>query len=95
MEQIKETRQMIDPFIVEEIKKSCPKEAEIRPSDIVRVSGGGYALEVKDKKGNREAIYYFDHKGKLVEMDAFNATLAKTSKGKEDVYLMRNKGGRA
>lgn len=94
MEQIKEARQMIDPFVIEEIRKSCPKMEEIRPSDIVRVSGG-YALEVKDKKGRREAIYYFDNKGKLVEMDAFNETLSKTSRGEKDIYLMRNKGGRA
>ncbi len=81
----------IDGAIIEEIQKSCKKIENFRPSDIQAVTGG-FAVEVKDSAGNRDAIYFFDKTGKLDSVDAYQESLKKVAKTGKDVFIFKRSG---
>lgn len=66
MEQIK-YKADIDPVVIGNIIKSCPKK--IRPIDIIKVEKG-YAVEIKNENGQRQEVYYFNSQGLEPEMEA-------------------------
>lgn len=95
MEKIESIKPMIDASVVGEIMKSCPVKDGIVPSDIVRVEGG-FAVEVTGENGEKECLYYFDNKGKFLEVNAIKSSLRKTSKdGQGKEYFWQKKAGQS